>query len=308
MHLILPHAASPQWPASALDALALPHLQQLLAGMQPGAHLHEPLDQAPHPLMPHEQVEARARGWPSAGPWPWAALAHPDASGQDGPQAWLTPCHWQVGMDQVVMRDPHELQLSDEESQALLQAMQPYLIEDGLQVRWHSALLWHAQGDMLEDLAPASLARVSGQNVRPWVMDGSLPGALRRLQSEMQMLLYHHPVNEAREARGQPTVNSFWLHGAGRPSAASAPDTVHCLDTLSRPARQGDLQAWQAAWTTLDREVLAPLVTATTPLTLTLTLCSDTAAHSYTRRPRPWWRRLFARTEARAALHALLTP
>lgn len=306
MHLILPHAASTSWPASAFDALALPHLQRLLTEMQPAARLHEPEGERPHPLMPHEQVEALARGWPSAGPWPWAALA----SGEEDAQAWLTPCHWQVGMDQVVMREPEELQLSDAESQALLQAMQPYLIEDGLQVRWHSALRWHAQGEVLAELAPASLARVSGQNVRPWIMDGSLPGALRRLQSEMQMLLYHHPVNEARETRGQPTVNSFWLHGAGRPSttapAAIASDTVQCLDALSLPARHGDLTAWQAAWARLDREVLAPLADSTGPLTLTL--CSDTAAHSYTRRPRPWWRRLFARADARAALHALLTP
>lgn len=300
MHLILPCAATAQWPASALTALQLPHLHQLLVGMQPSARLHEADDA--HPLMPHEQVEAQARGWPSVGPWPWAALA----SSQTVAQAWLTPCHWQVGMDQVVMRDPHKLQLSDEESQALLQAMQPYLAEDGLQVRWHSALLWHAQGEVLEGLAPASLARVSGQNVRPWIMDGSLPGALRRLQSEMQMLLYHHPVNEAREARGQPTVNSFWLHGAGRPQAAPASDSVQCLDSLSEAARQGDLAAWQTAWTRLDREVLAPLAAQTGPLSLTL--CSDTAAHTYTRSPRPWWRRLFARADARAALQALLTP
>ncbi|MEN9888915.1 MAG: hypothetical protein RL559_952 [Pseudomonadota bacterium] len=306
MHLILPHAASPQWPASALDALALPHLQRLLADMPISARLHEPEGESPHPLMPHEQVEAQARGWPRNGPWPWAALA--TAEPDSGAQAWITPCHWQVGMDQVVMRDPHELQLSDAESQALLQAIQPYMQDDGLQVRWHDALHWHAQGPLLGGLAPASLARVSGQNVRPWVMDGSLPAALRRLQSELQMLLYHHPVNEAREARGQATVNAFWVHGAGALSSAHTThtgDPVRCLHLLSAPARQGDLAAWQAAWTALDREVLAPLASSTEPLTLTL--CSDTTAHSYTRRPRPWWRRLFARPDARAALHALLT-
>ena len=302
MHLILPHAASPQWSASALETLALPHLQQLLTQMQPVARLHDTEGETPHRLMPHEQVEAQARGWPREGPWPWAALA----SGEDGAQAWLTPCHWQVGMDQVLMREPHALQLSDAESQALLQAMQPYLHEDGLQLRWHSALRWHAQGELLAELAPASLARVSGQNVRPWVMDGSLPGTLRRLQSEVQMLLYHHPVNEAREARGQLTVNSFWLHGAGRPSPAVAGDTVQCLDALSTPARQGDLAAWQAAWAALDREVLAPLGSSTAPLTLTL--CSEHTAQTYTRRPRPWWHRLFARTDAREALQDLLTP
>src|SRR5574343_1614307 len=84
MHLILPCAATAQWPASALTALQLPHLHQLLTGMQPSARLHEADDA--HPLMPHEQVEAQARGWPSKGPWPWAALA----SGQTGAQAWLT--------------------------------------------------------------------------------------------------------------------------------------------------------------------------------------------------------------------------
>lgn len=302
MHLILPHAASLQWPASALNALDLPNLQKLLVGMGLSSRLREPEGERPHPLMPHERAEAQARGWPGQGPWPCAALV----GDQESAQAWITPCHWQVGMDQVVMCDPHALQLSDEESQALLLAMQPYLIEDGLRVRWHSALRWHAQGELLEHLAPASLARVSGQNIRPWVMDGSLPGALRRLQSEMQMLLYHHPVNEAREARGQQVVNSFWLHGAGRAKPQPSDNTVECLDSLSAAVRQGDPQAWQSAWIRLDLEVLSAWVGSTTPLTLTL--CSEIAADTYTRTPRPWWRRLLARSDARQTLQALLNP
>ena len=34
---------------------------------------------------------------------------------------------------------------------------------------------------------------------------------VRRLQSEVQMLLHTHPLNAAREDRGDLTVNSFWL-------------------------------------------------------------------------------------------------
>ncbi len=43
-------------------------------------------------------------------------------------------------------------------------------------------------------------------------------GALewQRIMTEMQMLLYAHPVNRAREARGEPVVNSLWLWGEGR--------------------------------------------------------------------------------------------
>ena len=36
------------------------------------------------------------------------------------------------------------------------------------------------------------------------------------LLNEAQMVLHAHPVNEAREARGEPAVNSLWLWGAGR--------------------------------------------------------------------------------------------
>ncbi|MGZ8255963.1 MAG: regulator, partial [Burkholderiaceae bacterium] len=35
------------------------------------------------------------------------------------------------------------------------------------------------------------------------------------LLTEIQMTWHAHPVNEAREARGEPTINSLWLHGGG---------------------------------------------------------------------------------------------
>ncbi|MFM1764286.1 MAG: hypothetical protein RIU71_49, partial [Pseudomonadota bacterium] len=35
---------------------------------------------------------------------------------------------------------------------------------------------------------------------------------LQRLQSEMQMLLYQHPVNDLRSQHGRWAVNSFWVH------------------------------------------------------------------------------------------------
>ena len=38
------------------------------------------------------------------------------------------------------------------------------------------------------------------------------------------MALYQHPVNTAREGRGDPVVNSVWLWGAGRlPAGAAGP-------------------------------------------------------------------------------------
>ena len=314
MHLIIPYAASHALNGPEVWAgLQLPNLQALLGLMQRQAVLQDP--ETPALFLPHERLHAQTLGWPAtATALPWAAWhqaqqGHPSA----GPQAWMTPCHWQVGMDQVVMADPAHLHLTDQESQQLLQAMQPYLQEDGLQVTWHSALLWHAQGTMLADLPTASLDRVIGQNVKDWMPQHPAARPLQRLQSEMQMLLYNHPVNDAREARRQHTINAFWLHGAGRLPAAASPMTgaVTVPDALRSSALHGDVQAWRQAWQRLDATAVADLlqhVKATGQGQLSL--CSEHIAHTYTAAPAAWHqriRRLFKQPSPAAALQALIT-
>jgi hypothetical protein len=75
------------------------------------------------------------------------------------------------------------------------------------------------------------------------------------------MLLHAHPVNEAREARGQPSVNSFWLSGSGaaRPVPAERPQVV---PDLRGPALAEDWPAWQAAWQRLEEGLVAGLLLA----------------------------------------------
>jgi hypothetical protein len=267
--------------------------------------------------LPHERLQAQALGWAlEATTLPWAAWERAQ-QGQTSakPQAWMTPCHWQVGMDQVVMADPAHLRLSDEESQQLLQAMQPFLQEDGLQVTWHSALMWHVQGAMLANLPTASLDRVIGQNVKDWLPNSPAARPLQRLQSEMQMLLYNHPVNDARDTRRQHTVNAFWLHGAGTltdatPSTAP-PKTVTVSDALRTSALHGDVQTWRQTWQQLDATVLAELLVHLKATGQgTLSLCSEHAAHTYTAVPAAWHQkitRLFNNPSPAAALQALIT-
>jgi hypothetical protein len=55
---------------------------------------------------------------------------------------------------------------------------------------------------------------VAGREVEP-------PRQAAALLNEAQMVLHAHPLNEAREARGEPAVNSVWLWGAGRATRAS---------------------------------------------------------------------------------------
>ena len=210
MHLLIPFAACSD-PASRrrLRELHLPHLEKLISRLSP-----QPLDSGTldSPAMPHERVLAQALGLPATAQIPWAAWqAH--ALGHDiANSAWafITPCHWQIDQAQVTLIDPQALALQEDESRALLLAMRPYFEEDGISLIFDGAARWLACGELFRDLASASLQRVVGRDLKPWMPASS---KLRRLQNEMQMLLYTHPVNDARSERR--TAPAPRRHAAG---------------------------------------------------------------------------------------------
>src|ERR1035437_820732 len=113
-----------------------------------------------------------------------------------------------------------------QESQSLLAAMQPYFAEDGISLHFDQAGRWLACGEVFKGLATASLERVAGRDIAHWLPSAPGAMALQRLQSKMQMLLYQHPVNDARAARGVPAVNSFWVSGTGDLPELPAPSAM----------------------------------------------------------------------------------
>lgn len=306
MHLLIPFAAC-QDPAShqALRGLPLPHLQQVLARLTPLPPEHG-TDEAP--ALPHEYAQARAIGLGQRDPLPWAAWqAH--QLGLDATQGWafITPCHWQVGQARVTLNHPAALALQEDESRALLAAMQPYFAEDRITLVFEKADRWLARGEVFRDLVTASLERVIGRDIAPW-----LPPApsLRRLQNEMQMLLYPHPVNEARSQRGALPVNSFWLSGSGSLTAPPAPAMQPPLapQQLAEAALRGDWAAWREAWQHIDATQGASLLAEQKQgHPVTLTLCGERASQTFTTTPRGLLRRLTGLWQ-RPTLTSILEP
>ena len=102
--------------------------------------------------------------------------------------------------------------------------------------------------------------------------DAAQGAHLRRLQSEMQMLLYQQPVNDAREAARRYPVNAVWIEGAGTLDAPLPPNPGVRTDTrLQTPPASTD--DYQRAWQAIDQESVAPLVAAQragAPVRLTL--------------------------------------
>lgn len=229
--LLIPFAASSAeaWlpTMKALPAGSTRNLSQLLKGMKSvqtdvaNAHTLSP---------PHERALAQVLGLAGAetpdGLIPWAA--------QDAAQhlqapagkawAWITPCHWAMGREHATLTDPAALGLTEDESRTLLAAMQPYFVDDGITIHYGPALgpsRWLAEGEVFRSLPTASLDRVLGRNVDPWLPKQNKDDAnatarkMKLLQNEMQMLLYTHALNDERAARRQLPVNSFWLSGTG---------------------------------------------------------------------------------------------
>jgi hypothetical protein len=293
MHLLIPFAACSD-PASrqVLRGLRLPHLEQLIhhltaLPLEPG--------QEDSPSLPHERVLAQALGLPATDPIPWAAwhAANSGLDAGDATWAFITPCHWQVGQSQVTLFDPQQLALQEDESRALLAAMQPYFAEDGITLMFDSPGRWLARGELFRGLTAVSLERVVGRNVAPWLPASPV---LRRLQNEMQMLLYTHPLHDTRTACRALPVNSFWISGSGALDAAPpAPATQPTVaQQLVAPALQQDWSTWAQAWQALDAGECAALLAALDQGTSTvrLTLCSEQHALPYVHAPRRGWARI----------------
>ena len=280
MHLLIPFAfCLAEGCASALPRLKLPQLEKLLARLTPDAP--DPGDEFSL-STPHERALARTLGLPvQDGLIPWAAHhAH-----TDGGAAFITPCHWQAGSHQITMGDLPLADFSEAESRALMAAMQPYFEEDGITLKFDDATRWLAHSPVFDGIATASLDRVMGRNLENWMPRDANAAPLRRLQNEMQMLLYTHPVNEARSNRRVPVVNSFWLSGTGQlnspqPTAGATQPTV--VETLRQAALKEDWATWTQAWQQVDANECAALRTALDQgQAVQLTLCGERHAQTF---------------------------
>lgn len=290
--------------ASVLAKAELPNLRAWLAQ---SSRVAVDVDVVQSPLLaalslPHERAWAQAVGWTVAdGGFPWAAMAA-QAQGLTGTGwAFISLCNWHVSNGQVTLGDPAYLDIDASTDSALWQAMQAFFAEDGIALHPYQPGQWLAQSPLLRGLPTASLDRVVGRNIDPWLVGSHASAALlspsakllRRLQNEMQMLLYTHRVNDGRSL----AINSFWIHGTGTlPTSQTAHAEPVVVHTLRQSALQQDLMGWLAAWQQVDEQVIAPLlarVAAGEPQRLVL--CGEHESHVYDSASPSWWQRLRTR-------------
>ena len=157
---------------------------------------------------------------------------------------WLCadPIHLHVEGDGLILHDDYTFGLSAEESRGLREDLNAHFAVDGLYFHEVTPTRWLLGLSTLPEIETTPPLQRVGRNI-----DGHLPrGAQRGLWqarfNEIQMVLHDHPLNQARQARGQRVLSGVWLWDE------VCTEPVHeVVESLRAPSAYGDAEGWVAA-------------------------------------------------------------
>lgn len=305
-HLLVPGLPFPLRPGeeNPLARLSLPALQTLLARSR---REQDPATTGEEWLCRAFEVEKK-QGWPIAS----LTLLADGGTPEDGYWLRADPVHLALRRDRMILADSGAFPLSPPEARMLADTLNRHFAADGLGFLAPHPARWYLRLPAPADMQTTSLPEAAGRGVRTLLPRGKDAMRWHGILTEIQMLLHSHPVNEAREARGELPVNSVWLWGGGslpdhigRPfdkvwaddplarglalasggnamelpsdaetwlGAAGTGEHLMVLDHLRSAAQYDDLAAWEEKIRNLERQWFAPLKRAVQAGKLTLAL------------------------------------
>ena len=200
--------------------------------------------------------------------------------------AVASPLHAALGLTDLTPLDPALTTLNERESRALCEACDQHLSVDGVRLSFVDANTWLVTCASQISVLTERPDWLIGEPLRPNLPRGKDARLVERWMNELQMLLFSHPVNAAREERGLPPINLVWLWGFGthhprneislvgavlpRPASnignagrGRAAPTGSQVSTITKPPldhlqalRTGNIPAWQNAWQKLSSDIL----------------------------------------------------
>jgi hypothetical protein len=203
--------------------------------------------------------EARLKAW-QRGLLATLALderSHPSASltalGLDleaDSKHWLhaEAIHLAAGLNEVTLVPLRgEAALTAAECEALTPVLNEHLVAGGVQIHRTSSNDWLVESSQGWDATTVTAEFALAHEWSEVLPQGADAGKLRRLMTELQMLLHEHPVNQRRSAKGVPTANAVWFWGNGRAQKSANDQNAACIAGNAYLQGLCRLHAWTCA-------------------------------------------------------------
>ena len=123
------------------------------------------------------------------------------------------PVHIRLQREQMVLQAG--VVPSEEEAAQLCASLNAHFFGSGMHFIAPHPQRWYLQLAEAPALHTHPLSRVAGRDVRAFLPQGGDALHWHAVFNEIQMLFFTHAVNQAREERGEPAINSVWLWGGG---------------------------------------------------------------------------------------------
>ncbi len=215
MQLIIPYLFPPaRLLEAAAQDLRLPAFETLLARGTLAARAAQGV----------EALVCNELGIPQQQDFPVAPITLLADGGIPRKDYWLRadPVHLRVMRDRIVLADSGALNLTQLEADALAMSISTHFGAAFSPRLFHPAR-WYLRFDSAPRLRTTPISIAVGCDIDPLLPQGEDAMLFRTRLNELQMLLFEHPVNQAREARGELPVNSLWLWGGGCLPAVPTP-------------------------------------------------------------------------------------
>lgn len=153
--------------------------------------------------------------------FPSAPVSARGAQLRDGFWLQLELVHFAAGLDRLTYLPLQgAAAVEEQERAAIAPLVVSHLRSCGLELHALENGEWGARGERALALETSSPDAATASELDLAMPRGPDAGELRRLMTELQMLLHDHPVNQARARRGMPAINAVWFWGAGQSSSA----------------------------------------------------------------------------------------
>lgn len=123
--------------------------------------------------------------------------------------------HLVLQRDCFSLGEPIPLQVNREHAEGMIASLNQHFSQDGLMFLIGNSGAWYLRSVQEPQIKTTLPSVVAGKNIHQFMPQGLDSSKWLAVLNEVQMILFEHPANIAREATGEMAVNSVWFSGGG---------------------------------------------------------------------------------------------